>query len=142
DKVDSALESSQAGIRAVWVSLLCLLSTAIVQGIVVVLSGSVALLGDTIHNVADALTAVPLGLAFILGRRQANRRYTYGYGRAEDLAGLAVVVFITASAVLAGYESVRRLAHPQSVHYLPAVAVAALVGFAGNELVARYRIGV
>ena len=142
DKVDSALESSRVGMRAVWVSLLVLLGTAILQGAVVVLSGSVALLGDTIHNVADALIALPLGLAFLIGRRPANRRYTYGYGRAEDLAGLAVVLFIAASAVLAGYESIRRLAHPTSVDYLPVVAIAALIGFAGNELVARYRIRV
>jgi cation diffusion facilitator family transporter len=109
---------------------------------VVVFSGSVALLGDTLHNVADALTAIPLALAFLVGRRAANRRYTYGYGRAEDLAGVVIVLVIAASSALAAYQAIDRLLHPRPVHNLVAVAVAALVGFAGNELVARYRIDV
>ncbi len=142
DKVDEALEASRDGIRALWVSLLVLIVTAAVQAVVVVLSGSVALLGDTIHNVADALTALPLGLAFLVGRRPPTRRYTYGYGRAEDLAGLAVVLVIALSSALAGYESVRRLTHQAHVSQLGLVAVAAVVGFTGNELVARYRITV
>jgi cation diffusion facilitator family transporter len=142
DSVDSALESSAKGIRALKVSLAVLGTTAVLQGLVVLLTGSVALLGDTLHNVADALTAVPLAIAFTLGRRLPNRRYTYGYGRAEDLAGVAVVLFIIISAVAAAYESVRRLIDPAPVHYLGAVAVAGVIGFAGNELVARYRIRV
>ncbi|WP_243710908.1 cation diffusion facilitator family transporter [Actinomadura sp. KC216] len=101
-----------------------------------------ALLGDTLHNAADALTAVPLGIAFILGRRPPTRRYTYGYGRAEDLAGVIIVLAIAASATAAGYAAVQRLAHPQPVDHVAAVAGAALVGFVGNELVARYRIRV
>ena len=101
-----------------------------------------ALLGDTLHNLADALTAVPLGIAFLLGRRAPTRRYTYGYGRAEDLAGIAIVLAITVSSGLAGYQAVQRLLHPGSVDHLPAVAGAALAGFVGNELVARYRIRV
>jgi cation diffusion facilitator family transporter len=142
DKVDSAMETSREGIRALWISLAVLGATAIMQAIVVVFSQSVALLGDTMHNLADALTAVPLGIAFVLGRRAATRRYTYGYGRAEDLAGVVIVLFIAASSALAGYEAVRRLLHPADVSYLPYVAAAALVGFAGNEIVARYRITV
>jgi cation diffusion facilitator family transporter len=142
DKVDQAMEASRDGIRALWISLAALGITAIVQAVVVVFSHSVALLGDTLHNVADALTAVPLGIAFLLGRRLPTRRYTYGFGRAEDLAGIVILLFITASAVLAGYETLRRLLHPADVSYLPYVAVAALTGFAGNELVARYRITV
>jgi cation diffusion facilitator family transporter len=142
DKVDSAMETSREGIRALWISLAVLGATAIMQAIVVVFSQSVALLGDTMHNLADALTAVPLGIAFVLGRRAATRRYTYGYGRAEDLAGVIIVVFIAASSALAGYEAVQRLLHPADVSYLPYVAAAALVGFAGNEIVARYRITV
>ncbi|WP_246281527.1 cation diffusion facilitator family transporter [Fodinicola acaciae] len=142
DKVDSAMEASRDGMRALWLSLLGLGITAVIQAGVVVISGSVALLGDTLHNVADALTAIPLGLAFLVGRRAANRRYTYGYGRAEDLAGIAIVLVIAGSSALAGYEAVNRLLHPQPVHNLLAVAAAALVGFAGNELVARYRIRV
>lgn len=142
DTVDSALEASREGMRAVWVSLAGLGVTAALQAVVVVLSGSVALLGDTLHNVADALTAVPLGVAFLLARRPPTRRYTYGFGRAEDLAGIVIVVFIAGSALLAGYEAVRRLLHPVDVGYLVAVAAAGLVGFAGNELVAQYRIRV
>ncbi len=103
-------------------------------------SGSIALLGDTLHNSADALTAVPLGIAFVLGRRRPNRRYTYGYGRAEDLAGVAVVAVIALSSAVTAFAAVRRLLHPHPVTHLAAVAVAAALGFAGNELVARYRI--
>ncbi|GAA4219399.1 cation diffusion facilitator family transporter [Actinocatenispora rupis] len=142
DKVDDAMRASRAGMRALWISLAGLGATAVLQAVVVVASGSVALLGDTLHNLADALTAVPLGLAFVVGRRAANRRYTYGYGRAEDLAGVVIVVVIAASAVLAAYEAVERLLHPAPVRNVWAVAVAALIGFAGNELVARYRIAV
>ncbi|MFE5036489.1 cation diffusion facilitator family transporter [Streptomyces sp. NPDC056683] len=142
DKLDPALESSARGMRALWVSLAVLGATALVQAVVVVLSGSVALLGDTVHNAADALTAVPLGIAFVIGRRAANRRFTYGYGRAEDLAGIAIVLTITASALFAAWTAVERLLDPRPVTHLTAVAVAALVGFAGNEWVARYRIRV
>ena len=136
------MEASSEGMRALWISLCVLAATAAIQAVVVALSGSVALLGDTLHNAADALTAVPLGIAFIIGRRPPNRRYTYGYGRAEDLAGVVIVVLILASSGLAGYEAVTRLLHPRPVSNLAAVAMAALVGFAGNELVARYRIRV
>jgi cation diffusion facilitator family transporter len=140
DKVDSELEASAEGMRTLWLSLAVLALTTVVQAVVVVWSGSVALLGDTVHNAADALTAVPLGIAFVLGRRAADRRYTYGYGRAEDLAGIAIVGTIAGSAALAGYEAVDRLLHPREVTHLWAVAAAAVVGFAGNEWVARYRI--
>ncbi|AQS70740.1 cation diffusion facilitator family transporter [Streptomyces pactum] len=142
DHLDSALESSARGLRALWVSLAVLGATALAQAAVVVVSGSVALLGDTVHNIADALTAVPLGIAFVLGRRAATRRFTYGYGRAEDLAGIVIVLTIAASAVLAAWTAVDRLLDPRPVAHVPAVAVAALVGFAGNEWVARYRIRV
>jgi cation diffusion facilitator family transporter len=140
DKVDSALEASRDGIRALWISLAVLGLTAALQGLVAWWSGSVALLGDTLHNLADALTAVPLGIAFLVGRRPPNRRYTYGYGRAEDLAGIVIVLAITASSALAGYAALRRLAHPADVGHLGAVAAAAVLGFLGNETVARYRI--
>ena len=137
---DAALESSADGWRALWISLAVLAVTAGAQAVVVVLSGSVALLGDTLHNAADALTAVPLGVAFMLGRRRPNRRYTYGYGRAEDLAGIAIVTVIAASAAVAAFAAVQRLLHPRPVTHLAAVAIAAALGFAGNELVAGYRI--
>lgn len=142
DFVDSALESSDRGIRALKVSLVALLVTAVLQGAVVAFSGSVALLADTVHNVADAGTAIPLWVVFWLGRRPANRRYTYGYGRAEDLAGLLVVVMVAASAVVAGVEAVRRLLDPAPVQHLGWVAAAGMIGFLGNELVAEYRIRV
>ncbi|GGJ53599.1 cation diffusion facilitator family transporter [Streptomyces brasiliensis] len=142
DKLDPALEASARGMRALWVSLAVLGATALAQAVVVVASGSVALLGDTVHNAADALTAVPLGIAFVLGRRAATRRFTYGYGRAEDLAGIAIVLTIAASAAFAAWAAVERLLEPRPVAHLPAVALAALVGFAGNEWVARHRIRV
>ncbi|MGW3846715.1 cation diffusion facilitator family transporter [Streptomyces fagopyri] len=142
DKVDVALESSARGMRALWVSLAALGATALVQGVIVVFSGSVALLGDTVHNAADALTAVPLGIAFVLGRRAANRRFTYGYGRAEDLAGIAILLTITASAAFAAWAAVDRLLDPRDVQHVPVVAAAAVAGFIGNEWVARYRIRV
>ena len=135
-------EASRDGLRALWISLGVLGVTALAQAAVVVVSGSVALLGDTLHNVADALTAVPLGVAFLIGRRAANRRYPYGYGRAEDLAGLFVVAVIAASAVLAAWQAVTRLLDPRPVNHLWYVAAAALIGFLGNEGVAGYRIRV
>jgi cation diffusion facilitator family transporter len=141
-KVDAAMEASAEGMRALWISLGILGATAAIQAAVAAVSGSVALLGDTLHNAADALTAVPLGVAFVIGRRPPTRRYTYGYGRAEDLAGIVIVVLILASSALAAYEAVTRLLHPEHVSGLIAVAVAALVGFTGNEAVARYRIRV
>jgi cation diffusion facilitator family transporter len=142
DSVDSALESSAQGIRAVKISLVGLALTAALQMLVVAVSGSVALFADTVHNLSDALTAVPLWIAFVVGRRAANRRYTYGYGRAEDLAGLFIVAMIALSAVLAGVQAVRRLVDPAPVEHLGWVALAGLIGFAGNELVAVYRIRV
>jgi cation diffusion facilitator family transporter len=142
DSVDSALESSAQGIRAVKISLVGLALTAALQMLVVAVSGSVALFADTVHNLSDALTAVPLWIAFVVGRRAANRRYTYGYGRAEDLAGLFIVAMIALSAVLAGVQAVRRLLDPAPVEHLGWVALAGLIGFAGNELVAVYRIRV
>ncbi|HEX3197696.1 MAG TPA: cation diffusion facilitator family transporter [Propionibacteriaceae bacterium] len=140
DQIDDALEANYAGRRALLISLIGLGVTAALQAVVVLVSGSVALLGDTLHNVADALTAVPLLVAFRLARRPANKRYTYGYGRAEDLAGLFVIAMIALSGVVAAYEAIDRLLHPRDVAYLWAVAGAALIGFLGNELVARYRV--
>src|ERR1019366_316030 len=142
DSVDSALEASAEGIRAVKISLVALAVTAFAQLIVVLVTGSVALLADTIHNFSDALTAIPLWIAFVLSRRAANRRYTYGYGRAEDLAGVFIVAMIALSSILAAYESIRRLIDPQPIRAVWVVVAAGLIGFAGNELVALYRIRV
>lgn len=142
DSVDSALESSAAGIRAVKVSLLVLGLTAIAQIVVVIVSGSVALAADTIHNFSDALTAVPLWIAFALSAKAPTRRYTYGFGRVEDLAGVFVVAMIALSAVVAGYEAIMRLSHPQVIEQVGWVALAGLLGFIGNEWVALYRMRV
>ena len=142
DSLDTALESSSKGIRAVKVSLVALMVTALAQVVLVIMTGSVALLADTIHNFSDALTSVPLWIAFVLGRRASNRRYTYGYRRAEDIAGLFIVGMITFSAILAGWESIQRLLNPQPISNLGLVFAAGVIGFLGNELVALYRIRV
>ncbi|GAA14803.1 cation diffusion facilitator family transporter [Gordonia alkanivorans] len=142
DSLDSALESSRAGIRAVKISLVVLGVTAVAQAGIVAASGSIALAADTIHNFSDALTALPLWIAFAMGTRRATRRYTYGFGRVEDLAGLFVVAMIALSAVIAGYEAVGRLVDPRPIDHVGWVALAGLVGFIGNEWVALYRIRV
>lgn len=139
-RVDSAMETSARGLWALKASLGVLGVTALFQLVIVLISGSVALLADTIHNFSDALTAVPLGIAFILGRRAASRRYTYGYGRAEDVAGVIIVLMIFASALVAGYESYRKFLHPQALSNVGWVIAAAIVGFLGNEAVAVFRI--
>lgn len=140
--VDPAIASTERGLWALKWSFLGLMTTALLQVIVVALSGSVALLADTIHNFADAATAIPLGIAFMLAKRRATRRFTYGLGRVEDLAGLAIIVTITASAVGAFYVAIRRLLHPEPVEMLWAVMVASVIGFVGNEAVAVFRIRV
>jgi len=139
-KVDDALESSERGVWALKVSLLVLGATSAFQIVIVIVSGSVGLLADTIHNFSDALTAVPLGIAFVLGRRTANRRYTYGYGRAEDVAGVIIVAMIFLSALVAAYESYLKLINPQPLRNIEWVMLAAIVGFLGNEAVAIFRI--
>ncbi|MGH9109780.1 MAG: cation diffusion facilitator family transporter [Acidimicrobiales bacterium] len=142
DQMNPSLEADAEGRRALVQSLGILGATAAIQLAVAAFSGSVALLGDGLHNVADALTAGPLLLAFGLASRAPTKRYTYGYGRAEDLAGLFVIAMVALSSTLAAFEAIDRLLHPQHVSDLWAVALAAVVGFAGNEVVARYRIRV
>jgi cation diffusion facilitator family transporter len=140
DSIDDALEASERGVHAVKVSFVALMLTALAQLAIVVLTSSVGLLADTIHNFSDALTAVPLFLAFRLSRRPSNRRYTYGYHRAEDLAGVFVILMITVSAVIAAWEAISRLIHPRPISHVGVLFLAGLVGFVGNELVALYRI--
>lgn len=140
--VDPSILTTARGIWAVKWSFAGLFITAIFQLVVVWYSGSVALLADTIHNVGDAATAIPLWFAFRLARWRPSKRFTYGYGRVEDLAGVAIVLTILASALVAGYEAVNRFFHPQEVTYLWAVVVASVVGFLGNEAVAVFRIKV
>lgn len=137
--VDPSLFTTQRGIWAVQWSFLGLMVTALLQVIVVALSGSVALLADTIHNFGDAATAIPLWVAFQVARRKPSRQFTYGYGRVEDLAGVAIVLTILFSAIVAGYESIDRLFHPRAVEHLWAVTAASVIGFLGNEAVAIFR---
>ena len=138
----SIQETGSIGIRATKVSLIGLGATALIQGVIVAFSGSVALLSDTLHNLTDALTAIPLWIAFALGQRQATKTYTYGFRRAEDFAGLIIVAAIGASAVFVVWQSVQRLVEPSLMDHVPWVIAAGIVGAAGNELVARYRIRV
>jgi cation diffusion facilitator family transporter len=140
--VDPTIFTTRRGIWAVKWSFLGLSATAVLQAFVAYLSGSVALLADTIHNIGDAATAVPLWFAFALARKRPSRRFTYGYGRVEDLAGVVIVLTILLSAGAAGYQSIARLVHPEKVEYLWAVILASLVGFTGNEAVAIFRIRV
>jgi len=140
--VDPEILSTDKGLYAVKWSFAGLMLTALFQILVVWVSGSVALLADTIHNFGDAATAIPLGFAFLLSRKKPNKSFTYGYGRAEDLAGLLIVFLILFSAAVAAYESIHRLLSPQPVDYLWAVAAASIFGFLGNELVAKFRIKV
>jgi cation diffusion facilitator family transporter len=140
--VDPAIFTTQRGIWAIKWSFLGLLATALFQIIIVLLSGSVTLLADTIHNFGDAATAIPLWIAFALARWRSSKRLTYGYSRVEDLAGVAIVLTILFSAIVAGYKSIDRLIHPKAIEYLWAVLVASVIGFIGNEVVAQFRIKV
>lgn len=140
--IDASISSSERGIWAIKWSFVILAVTAILQLIVVFYSGSVALLADTIHNVGDAATAVPLWIAFTLVKRPVTKVFNYGLGRVEDFAGMLIVLIILFSAIVAGYEAINRLFHPQAISQLVAVAVAGVVGFIGNEVVAVFRIKV
>ncbi len=142
EDVGRYMEESERGIQALKISLVGLAITASFQLVIAIYSASAGLLADTIHNFSDALTAIPLWIAFVLGQRQATRRYTYGYGRAEDLAGMFVVLMIIISAIISFYESLDKLLHPQPITGLGWVAAAAIVGFIGNEGVAVFRIRV
>src|SRR5215204_7261643 len=142
EKVDDAMETHERGIWALKISLVVLGLTALFQVAIVIISGSVGLLADTIHNFGDAATSIPLWIAFALIRRGQNRRFTYGYGRAEDIAGVIIVVLIFFSACVAAYESILKIIDPQPVTNLGWVAAAAIIGFLGNEAVAVFRIRV
>jgi cation diffusion facilitator family transporter len=140
--VDPSITTSERGLWAIKWSFVGLAGTAVLQLFVVLLSGSVALLADTIHNFGDAATAIPLAVAFWFARRKPSARFTFGYGRIEDLAGVAIVLTILASAIISGYASIQRLLHPQDISHLWAVVAASIVGFLGNEAVAILRIRV
>lgn len=140
--IDATIATTDRGIWAIKWSFVILAVTAALQIVVVVFSGSVALLADTIHNIADATTAIPLWIAFVLVRRKPTRTFTYGLGRVEDLAGIVIVLIILASALVAGYEALNRLFNPQPVQFLGWLAAAGVIGFLGNEAVAVFRIRV
>jgi cation diffusion facilitator family transporter len=134
--IDPSIATTERGIWAIKWSFVILAVTAALQILVVLATGSVALLADTIHNVADATTAIPLWIAFRLAQRKPTATFTYGYGRVEDLAGIAIVLIILFSAL------VGRIFHPLSITLLGWVALAGLIGFIGNEVVAVFRIRV
>src|SRR5262245_57698984 len=140
--VDPSIATTVEGLWALKWSFFVLMITALLQVAVVVISGSVGLLADTIHNFGDAATAIPLGIAFLFARKRPNERFTFGYGRVEDFAGVIIVLIILFSAIVAGYESIDRFFHPQDVSHLGAVAVASVIGFLGNKGVAVFRIRV
>lgn len=140
--IDPTILTTSRGIWAVKWSFFGLMITTIFQAIIVYLSGSIALLADTIHNFGDALTALPLWIAFLFARKKPNKCFTYGYGRVEDLAGFFVVLAILISGIIAGYESINRFFHPQKIEYLGAIVAASIIGFLGNEGVALFRIKV
>jgi cation diffusion facilitator family transporter len=140
--IDPTIATTERGIWAIKWSFVILALTAVFQIVIVLLSGSVALLADTIHNVGDAATAIPLWIAFAFARRKPSDQFTYGLGRVEDLAGMTIVGLILFSALVAGYQTIDRLINPQEIQFLGAVATAGVVGFIGNEAVAVFRIRV
>jgi cation diffusion facilitator family transporter len=140
--IDPSILATKKGIWAVKWSFVALLATTLIQAFVVYISGSVALLGDTVHNLGDAFTAIPIGFAFIFGQKKPTKRFTYGYGRLEDIAGVLVVLAILISGLFAGYASLQRFFNPQEVEYLGTIVFASIIGFIGNEAVAIFRIKV
>lgn len=131
-----------AGIRALVISSVGLLATCIIQIGVVWVGQSAALLADALHNLVDVFTSIPLWIAFVLSRRLATRRFTYGYARAEDVAGVTIILFIVASAILAGYAALYKWSSGAPTTHLGLGMGAALAGAIGNELVAVYKIRV
>jgi cation diffusion facilitator family transporter len=140
--IDATIATTDRGILAIKWSFVILAITAAMQMVVVALSGSVALLADTVHNIGDATTAIPLWIAFLLARRKPSPTFTYGLGRVEDLAGIIIVGIILFSAIVAGYQAIDRLINPRVVTHLGWLAAAGIVGFLGNEAVAVFRIRV
>ncbi|MSS71774.1 MAG: cation transporter [Candidatus Latescibacteria bacterium] len=140
--IDPTIATTDRGIWAIKWSFIGLMVTALFQVVVVVMSGSVGLLADTIHNFGDAATAIPLWIAFMFARLKPSKRFPFGYGRVEDLAGVAIVLTILFSATVAGYQVVDRLLHPKPVTHLVALVAASILGFIGNEAVAVFRIRV
>ncbi|WP_342371893.1 cation diffusion facilitator family transporter [Propioniciclava soli] len=140
EAMPTAEEASKEGIRTAWISLAGMAATAALQLVIVAVSGSIGLLADTLHNLGHLVTTIPLIIAFRLGRRAPTRRYPFGLRRAEDLVGLLIGLVIAISAALIIAESVRALVDPRPMTNPAWVLAAALIGAAGNEIVAIYRI--
>lgn len=140
--IDPSIITTKKGLWAVKWSFIGLMATFIIQIVVVFFTGSVALLADTIHNLGDAITAIPLGIAFLFALKKPSKKFTYGYGRVEDIAGVIIILLILFSAIIAGYQAINRIMHPQIIQNIWAVIVASIIGFVGNEAVAIFRIKV
>jgi cation diffusion facilitator family transporter len=138
--LDPSITSTKKGLWAVKWSFIGLVITFIIQAVIVFFTNSIALLADTIHNLGDAITAIPLGIAFLFSTKKPSKRFTYGYGRVEDLAGIIIVFIILFSAIGAGYQAVYRIINPQTMQNVWAVIIASIIGFIGNEAVANFRI--
>ena len=141
-RVDADLYGNRAGLRAVQISTAGMFIVAAIQFVIAGIGGSAGLFADALHNLGDVLTTVALWIAFVIARRAANQRYTYGYHRTEDLAGIFIVLVIIASAVAGAVESILKLTSGAPPTQLPLSMAAALVGVAGNELLAQYKISV
>jgi len=140
--IDPSIALTKKGLWAVKWSFIGLIITFAIQVAIVYFTGSVALLADTIHNLGDAVTAIPLGIAYLFALKQPSKRFTYGFGRVEDLAGIMIVSIILFSAIVAGYQSIDRIINPKEIANIEWVIVASIIGFIGNELVAIFRIKV
>jgi len=138
--IDPALLTTEKGIQALKWSLALLMLTALLQGVVVVVTSSVALLADTIHNFGDAATGIPLWIAFLMARKKPTKKFNYGLGRVEDIAGIFIVFVMLLSGVVTAYISLTRLFEPYQIQHLAAVGAASILGFVGNEAAAVIRI--
>ncbi len=141
-KVDADLYGNKAGLRAVQISTVGMFIVAAIQCAIAGIGGSAGLFADALHNLGDVLTTVALWIAFVISNRAANQRYTYGYHRAEDLAGIFIVLVIIASAVAGAWESIQKLSSGSAPTHLLLSMAAAVVGFVGNEILAWYKISV
>src|SRR6266446_4569670 len=141
-KVDADLYGNRVGLRAVQISTAGMFIVAAIQFAIAAIGGSAGLFADALHNLGDVLTTVALWIAFVLSNRAANQRYTYGYYRTEDLAGIFIVLVIIASAVAGAWESIQKLTSGSAPTQLLWSMAAALVGVAGNEILAQYKISV
>jgi cation diffusion facilitator family transporter len=141
-KVDADLYGNRAGLRAVQISTAGMLLVSLIQFTIAWIGGSAGLFADALHNFGDVFTTIALWIAFVISNRAANQRYTYGYYRAEDLAGIFIVLVIIASAVASGVESIQKLTSGNVPTQIYLSMAAALVGVAGNEILAQYKISV